>query len=205
MKGLLRKDLIMIWKYGKMLLLMSVIFLFAGMLSDDENFFFVVYPVLLAGVLPATMISYEERWGWNSYCDAMPLSRRTVVSARYVATLLCFLVLYALTLLGQAVALLPKGRSADLLQLAMILPGFGLTPPSVMIPIMLRWGVEKGRIAYFIIVGGMVAGGLTLFNSIRDVAAQMPLGFLTASIPGAVLLFAFSWLLSIRLYENREL
>ena len=42
MKGLLRKDLYMIWNYGKMLLLMCVVFLVAGAVSKDGNFFFVI-------------------------------------------------------------------------------------------------------------------------------------------------------------------
>lgn len=202
MKGLLRKDCHMIWNYGRMLLLISLVFLIAGALSKEENFFFVVYPVLLGGVLPVTLLSYEERCGWNRFCDAMPLSRRTVVSARYVTTLLSFGALYLLTLLVNALFGRP---AAELGELALLLPGFGLLPSAIMLPISLRWGVEKGRIAYFILIGVFVALGMFLFDSIRVIGTTVPAPGVAASLIAAIVIFALSWLLSIRLYEKREL
>ena len=42
MKGLLRKDLYMTWAYGRMLLLISAVFLFSSaVMPSEENFFFV--------------------------------------------------------------------------------------------------------------------------------------------------------------------
>ena len=110
MKGLLQKDLYMIWRYGRMLLAVSALFVVFGAFSKGENFFFIIYPVLFAGVLPVTLLSYEERFGWDKYCDTLPLGRKTVVSARYIMTLLCFLVLYVLTLAVQFAVLIPLGR-----------------------------------------------------------------------------------------------
>ena len=113
MKGLLKKDLYMIWAYGRMLLLISALFLAMSVFAPaEENFFFVIYPVLLGGVLPVTLLSYDERFGWNRYCDTMPLSRKQIVNERFLMSLLSFLVLYALTLLVQAIVLLPRGRAA---------------------------------------------------------------------------------------------
>ena len=109
MKGLIRKDLYMIWRYGRMILLMSAVFL-AVSVAAEQNFFFVVYPVLFGGILPVTLISYEERDGWNRLCDAMPISRKTVVDERYVMTVLCFLALFLLTMAVQAAVMIPKGR-----------------------------------------------------------------------------------------------
>ena len=97
MKGLLRKDLYMIWRYGRLLLLISALFLVLGAISGG-NTFFILYPVLFGGVLPVNLISYEERDGWNALCDTMPVSRKTVVNERYLMTLLCFLALYLITL-----------------------------------------------------------------------------------------------------------
>ena len=202
MKGLMRKDFYMIWNYGKTLLLCCAVFLVVGAMSKEENFFFVVYPVLLGGILPSSLLSYEERCGWNGFCDAMPLTRRTVVDARYVTTLVCFVLLYALTLLLNLIG----GKSgSDLLQLVLLLPAFGLLAPAIMLPVSLYFGVEKGRILYFILVGGFVALGLFLFDSIRDVGAELHPGGLAASAVATLLIYGVSWLLSRRLYEKREL
>ena len=204
MKGLIRKDLYMIWNYGRMLLLMSAVFLAFSAVAE-QNYFFVVYPVLFGGVLPVTLISYEERDGWNRLCDALPLSRKTVVNERYIMTILCFLALYLLTLAVQTTVLIPKGRAAELVQLACLLPGVGLMAPAVMIPVTLRWGVEKGRIAYFIFIGVVVALGVMGANAITDLNAEVGGPVMWAIPIVAVALFALSWLLSIRIYEKREL
>ncbi len=202
MRGLMRKDFYMIWNYGKMLLLCSAVFLVVGAMSKEANFFFVVYPVLLGGILPSSLLSYEERCGWNSFCDAMPLTRRTVVDARYVTTLVCFVLLYALTLLMNLIG----GHSVEeLLQLALLLPAFGLIAPAIMLPVSLYFGVEKGRILYFILVGVFVVLGLFLFDSIHDVGTEMHPGGLAAGVPVTLLIYGGSWLLSRRLYEKRDL
>ena len=205
MKGLIRKDLYMLWKYGRTLLLISVVFLFVSTLSDGENFFFIVYPVLFGGILPVTLISYEERDGWNRACDTMPVSRATVVNERYLMTLLSFLLLYLLTLAVQAAVLIPKGRTEDVLQLAALLPSFGLAAPAIMLPVTLRWGVEKGRLAYYVILGLIIAAGLILFDSLTDMNASVSAPGLWAVLGVSLLIFALSWLLSLRLYEKREL
>ena len=205
MKGLIRKDLYMLWRYGRTLLLISVAFLVFSTLSDGDNFFFVVYPVLFGGILPVTLISYEERDGWNRRCDTMPVSRRTVVSERYLMTLGCFLLLYLLTLAVHGAVLIPRGKGSLVLQMAALLPSFGLAAPAIMLPVTLRWGVEKGRLAYYVILGLIIAAGLILFDSLTDMNASVSAPGLWAVLGVSLLIFALSWLLSLRLYEKREL
>ena len=204
MKGLIRKDLYMIWRYGRMLLLISAVFLGMSLVAE-QNFFFVVYPVLFGGVLPVTLISYEERDGWNRYCDALPISRRTVVNERYVMTLLCFLALCLLTMAAQAAVAIPQGRAAELVQLVCVLPGVGLLAPAFMIPVTLRWGVEKGRLVYYVFIGVAVTIGITAANSISGMSGEIAGPGMWAIPAAAAVLFAVSWLISIKLYETREL
>ena len=205
MRGLIRKDLYMIWNYGRTLLLLSALFLVFGALSEERNYFFLVYPVLFAGVLPVTLISYEERDGWNCLCDTMPISRKTVVNERFLMTLLCFLTLYVLTLAVQAAVLLPKGRGAELRQLACALPGVGLVAPAVMIPVTLRWGVEKGRIVYYFFIGVVVALGVIGAELLSGKNEEIVGAGMGAALAVSVAVFVLSWLLSMRIYEKREL
>ncbi len=204
MKGLMRKDLYMIWKYGRMLLLMSALFLTMSVVAE-ENFFFVVYPVLFAGVLPTTLISYEERDGWNSLCDTMPVSRRTVVNERYLMTVLCFLALCLITLGVQAAVQLPKGRAAELAELVCLLPAVGLATPAVTIPVTLRWGVEKGRIAYYFFIGIVVILGILGVKSLSGLDGVAVRAGMWVLPIAALAAFAVSWLVSLRIYEKREL
>ena len=206
MKGLLKKDLYMIWAYGRMLLVMSMLFLVGSVfMASENNFFFVIYPVLMGGILPVTLLSYDERSGWNTFCDALPVSRRLVVNERYVMSLLCFFALYALTLAVQMAVLLPQGRNEDLLQLVGLLPFFGLAAPAIMLPVTFRFGMEKGRLLYYFFIGALVAVGLIFGNGILVGSVIIRTGGVAAVFAVAVLLFAGSWLLSVRLHEKREL
>ncbi len=206
MKGLLRKDLYMTWAYGRTLLVISALFLFSSVfMPSEENFFFVVYPVLMGGVLPVTLLSYDERFGWNRYCDTMPVSRKLVVDERYLMTLLSFLALYAVTLAVQAVVLLPKGRGEDLIQLVGLLPCFGLAAPAILLPVSLRFGVEKGRLVYFFIIGLVVAVGLVFSSSVLQVGGAIGTWGVATVLAASLLIFGASWLLSIRFYSKREL
>ena len=208
MKGLLKKDLLMIVKYCRFLVLMCLVFAVMSGFSTEEdgsgNFFFLVYPVLLGSIMPITLMSYDERSHWDLYCSTLPLSRKTVVNERYLLGFLCFLVFLALTMLSQAVVLLPQGRGGELGDLVGMLCLIGLLPPAVMLPICFRWGVEKARILYYGLSGVMVAGGLIVGQELM-LAGAMRMGSATWLIPLlALLLFAASWVLSVKLYQKRE-
>ena len=204
MKGLLRKDLYMIVKYCRTLLVICGIFLLVAAVAPGDNLFLLVYPVLLGGVLPVTLLSYDERFHWDATCDTMPISRRTVVSERYLMSLLSFLALYLLTLAVQAAVLLPRGYGAALGQIALVLPAMGLLPSSILLPVMFRFGVEKGRIVYFFVIGAFVAVFLIFTNNIVTLGSSAGAGGWAATL-ASIALFVLSWLLSIRLYEKREL
>ena len=206
MKGLLRKDLYMALRYGRMRLVICVVFLAVGSVAAEEQFFFLVYPVLLGGILPVTLLSYDERFHWERTCETLPVTRAAAVSARYLMALLGFLLFFALTMLVQAVVLLPQGRGGELLTLAMLLPWMGLAAPSILLPVCFRFGVEKGRYIYYLIIGLLVLVGLLFADQIRGLAGKtVAFSAPLMTVALCALLFTGSWLLSIKLYESREL
>ena len=207
MKGLLRKDLYMTAAYFRVFLLLLGVFLVVGFLpAVHENTFFVIYPMIIGMMLPVSLISYDERFRWTRTCDALPCSRAQVVSAKYLLTLIAVLLIFALTMLGQFIRLGREGRLEELVQLVPLLLCLGFVGPSLLMPIIFWLGVEKGRLAYFVAVGVVVAAGVFL-----STAEDAPFAAGSASIPVAAALilclglFALSWLLSIFLYKRREL
>ena len=204
MKGLLRKDLYLAWATCRIFLLMAGLFLVVGAFSGEESFF-LIYPMIIGMILPVSLISYDERSKWNLACDAMPLSRATVVSEKYLLTLLSVLAVFLLTLLAQGLRLSGTGDLTPLRQLPALLLPLGLLGPALLLPVVFWLGVEKGRILYFVLVGLVCAVGV-FFTSGTDVAAVT-----ARELPGLVLVpvcavvFALSWGLSIVLYRRREL
>ena len=81
MKGLLLKDLYMAAKYCRAFLLIVVVFLAVSFFGDD-NIFFVVYPAMIAGIVPVTLISYDERDKWDLYAGTLPYTGSQPVSSK---------------------------------------------------------------------------------------------------------------------------
>ena len=205
MKGLLKKDLYMAWAYSKVVLLMVVIFLVASAFADN-GLFFLLYPLIIVTMLPVSLLGYDERFKWNVFCDALPLSRAQQVTEKYLLTLIFSGCVFVLLALAQGIRLLPAGRIGEFWELLAAMLLFALISPSLILPFMFKLGTEKGRIAYYVFLGVLLILVL-LLSSMGLVGSSEPrsgpLGILLSLVIG-VLLFVGSWRLAIRWYEKRE-
>lgn len=87
MKGLLYKDWLMLKKYCRVYLLVLIVFLVVSV-SAEESIFFSVYLMVLSSVLGVTLVSYDEKSGWERYCDTLPCPRELRVNEKYVFSLI---------------------------------------------------------------------------------------------------------------------
>lgn len=195
MKALLRKDFYQLKAYCRSILLVSAVFALCSGFSGD-NLFFKTYPVVLMGLTPITLLAYDERSKWNCFCAALPLSRAQVVGSKYIMSLLLMLPTVVLILLVSGI----RG-DRDLLTLALYLIPLGILPCAVCMPIMLRFGVEKGRLFYYILVGLSCAAGFLT----KDLPLRLP----AILAPGMLLVcagaFGLSWYLSVKIFEKAEI
>ena len=210
MKGLFLKDFYMMKKYCRSYLLIMLIFLLVSVFSDN-NFFFILYPVILSSMIPVTLISYDEKSKWNFYADTLPVSRKQLVSVKYMMMLI---------LLGTGILLIGVIQFGRMLyfqnfsvETLVLLTGIlliaGTLSSSLLLPVIFKMGVEKGRLAYYLVLGVICAvfagmGVLTSKESVQNVfLPSVKTVWIIAG--GAVLLFIFSWFLSVRFYQKREL
>lgn len=212
MKGLFLTDIYMAMKYCRAYVLLTVVFLAVSFFGSD-TMFFVLYPVLLAGMLPVTLLGYSERFKWNRYCDLLPVTRRQYVTEKYLFSG-GLLVLVLLLVMGTHWVREWRSDSFDLVEYELFLLMamlFGFVSPSVILPCIFKWGSEKGKIAYYVIVGLSCS-----FLPIQEMIPRNPhtgavtlWSFPSSAIPCAVilcmLLFAGSWWISVKVYEKREL
>lgn len=200
MKGLLIKDFFMLIKYCKLYLLVAVVFIGVSIFKDNDTFF-VYYPCLLASMLPVSLYAFDEKEKWCNYCGTLPVSKSKYVFAKYIFGLMIVVIVTLLATALQALRMEPV-RINDCISTAAELLLVGLIPPSVTLPFIFIFGAEKGRIAYFIAIGLVVAITIT--------AEQIPLP--AVSIFGspfalllAFILYLFSGLLSSFFYQKREI
>ena len=145
MKALIIKDTYVIWRQMKYFLILILIF--SALPSGFNNAFAVIY----TSMLPYTALAYDERSKWDQLAAMMPYSTRDAVLSKYVFGWLC---------IGGAAVL------SGLLQMALSLVVDRVFLPGVMVlsvlgavcilaislPLMFRMGVEKGRLAMFLVI-----------------------------------------------------
>lgn len=209
MKGLLLKDFIMAKRYLKAYLLIVAVFLAVSIVSDD-NMFFVCYPCILSGAIPVNLLSYDERSKWNVYSGTLPYTKAQLVSAKYLVGIIAQLAVFILTGICQAVRMNISGafHLEGYLSFMTVLFFISCAVSSLNLPIMFKFGVEKGRIAYWLIIGAFVVLELILLsNSFQQPAlrAEVPFnGLLALMFVAGIALYALSWYVSILFYKKRE-
>ena len=201
MKALIIKDTYVIWRQMKYFLILILIF--SALPSGFNNAFAVIY----TSMLPYTALAYDERSKWDQLAAMMPYSTRDVVLSKYVFGWLC---------IGGAAVL------SGLLQMALSLVVDRVFLPGVMVlsvlgavcilaislPLMFRMGVEKGRLAMFLVIflvcgaAGAIAHIAESVGSGTVFAFQGPV--LGVTLLAALVLTAVSVPLSMRFYTKRQ-
>lgn len=213
MRGLLLKDYYMAMKYCRMWLVIIIVFGLSAVFGEG-NTFMLVYPCVMSGMIPMTLLSYEERSHWNSYCETMPYTRKQVVAAKYVLALVTVILFSVIMTILQCLSAM-KGTSAGVtgvINLAALLWLIGIVGPCVLLPFIFKSGVEKGRVIYYAVIA--VLCGCTAAVGIEAAEADVPVNMLHFSnspltallmIAIGICIFTASMWVSAKFYERREL
>ena len=203
MRALLQKDWIVLKKYFKMYLLMVALFVCAGAVNAKDEFF-VTFPLVLSTAITMSLISYDERFHWDSYCAAMPVSRKLFVTEKYVIDLIMAGIIFIPCVIGLASR--HSLTSGEFCTVLLIMLGAALLMPALMLPVIFKLGVEKGRLTYYIMIG-LGIGICYLSSEALSYSVTMSIGIVGVLIAAVVFaaLFWYSWKLSVRFFADREL
>ena len=208
MKGLLLKDLYMMKKYCKSYLLITVVFIAISFVSS-ENLFFTFYPCLLCGMIPVNLLGYDERSRWLQYSETMPYTKGQIVSGKYLIGLGTQIAVLLITGIAQAIRMSVSGAFVllEYFVLMILLLIMSLLASSITLPFMFKLGVEKGRMAYYIMIGIVCAGSIISSNLLSGgIQAEIKLnGILSIICLVGIGIYALSWYLSIAFYKKREI
>ena len=208
MKGLLLKDVYMMAKYCRAYLLIAILFI-AISFAGNDNMFLVFYPCIMCGIIPVNLLGYDERSRWLSYSETMPYTKAQIVSAKYLIGLGAQMVMMIITGGAQAIRMIIQGEGQieTFMVMLMLLLIISLMSSAISLPFMFKLGVEKGRMAYYIMVGVVCAGSVISSRLLSD-GIQTEInsnGILPLLCLVIIVLYALSWYLSIVFYKKREL
>ena len=204
MKGLFLKDFYVAKKNLRTFLIMILAFSLGSLAARDSGNFFLCYGIVMMPGITMSLISYDERYHWDSYAGAMPLSREQLVTEKYLLHLGMVLVWLPVLLLFQRFQQVPAFGGAPL---ALLVAGLnlGLLLPGILLPIIFALGTEKGRAGYYVVLfGGMILATVSeKLTSLTGYVPEAMAGIVLILLPAAV--YVLSWRIAIRLYKQRNL
>lgn len=208
MKGLLLKDWYMMRKYCRSYLLIAAVFIAVSLYSND-NLFFIFYPCLLCGMIPVNLLGYDERSRWMQYSGTLPYTKTQIVSAKYLIGLLAQVTILIVTGIAQGVKMTVAGNFVfgEFVVLMLLMLIVATLTSSISLPFIFKLGVEKGRTAYFIMIGFVCGASILASSFFRGqlVAEIEPNAILAALAVAGIGVYALSWYLSAVFFKGRDL
>lgn len=208
MRGLILKDFYMIKNYCKSYLVIIMIFGLIYLYGDD-NLLMLFYPFIISGMIPVTLLSYDERSKWNEYCGTLPYTKLQIVSAKYIIGLIVQLSVLIVLLSIYAVKMNIDGVFSFKAYMGVlsVIMAVSFVYSSITLPVMFKLGTEKGRIFYYFIIGIVFAvTGILSSNMFETkISTTLPVVSDFVMIIIAVIIYAFSWYLSVSFYKKREI
>ena len=208
MKGLLLKDWYMIQKYCRSYILITAVFIEIS-LANGENLFFTFYPCMLCGMIPVTLLGYDERSGWMQYSGTMPYAKEQIVSEKYLIGILVQLTMLLVTGIAQATKMMIAGDFVlgKLAVLMLLMLVVSMLASSIPLPFIFKLGVEKGRTAYYVMIGFVCGASVLATSFFRsqlgiEIKPNLVLAILAVVGVGA---YALSWRMAITFYKKREI
>lgn len=213
MIGLLKKDLLILRRvYMKNFFLVLVLYTVLGVALQMTSFFTLMS--WMYGFYVMSLFSVDNTCRWDFYAATLPVSRKTVVTAKFLLLGLCIAAGFVYSLVTAPVAYLLIGEPivesilASLLVTLILIVYFAVT-----IPLTYAFGPDKARSAMLLALV-VVGGGIFAAASLGDAGGLLTAMFgwmETSLVPGigvlagvAAAVCLICWLASCRIYEKKE-
>lgn len=214
MKGLIEKDLRLLSKRKQTIILFFGITI---LMSFTSGAFAVAYTTFLLTLMVISTINYDEFDNGYAFLMTLPITREKYVRSKYVLALSSDVIAWVVSVVVLALIYMLRGENVNLLnnvfELLLYVP-FALVCADIMIPVQLKYGAEKSRIAMAIICiifgsFGVIAmkvlksldtdGSVTnMLNGIDDAI------FLSIAVLFCLMLTVISYMISVKIMNNKE-
>ena len=170
MKGLLIKDYKLLMLQKKTFLLMLLIAICMNFAMQDNPGVIIGYLTFFAALMANTTLSYDEYGNGITFLLTLPVTRKTYVRSKYVGNLLLLLFFWLPSTLLEALIYALQGRI--LFRMETMVSVLAILPVSLifvdfMIPLVLRFGQEKGKLAWAA-VGGLIFVVCAVMNAVSE-------------------------------------
>ena len=215
MKGLLIKDFALNFSRQRTVIYYLLISIFMAFAMGGA--FIISYTAMLMGMLAISTLSYDEMDNGFPFLFSLPISRKTYVREKFIYFFMLNLigVLFGI-LICFLVSFIKKESFNVLEELPYILASviFIGTIMSLLIPVQMKYGVEKSRTVLMVVYGVVFAAAYLLSRSQALYSMFLDLLAVLQKSPLPVLILIFllvctavvgsSYLISVKIMEKRE-
>lgn len=219
MKGLLIKDFCFAKEQRRMLVILAIIFAAFIFSQGKESAAFVIsYMTLVGGMLTITSISYDEYDGSMAFLLTFPITRKQYVIEKYIFGFLCGGIC---CIISTAIYMLMDIQgSREILVVAAVLLMVLTFFLMIMLPIQLKFGGDKGRIAligifaaFMLAIYGVKHVGEKVYQIDFDTMKNLMIEKLSALSPWTIgVILAVIWVgalvvslaVSVKIVEQKE-
>ena len=199
MKGLILNDLLSIRRMLKTLAGIFLIFMVAWAVGGQPATGAMMLCIMGASYI-LNLFSYDEFYHWEKYLRVLPVSTKQVVLSRYATFGIMASATAVISLVYLLVLNTPMQEILSVLLMTVVLNVYFA---AVMIPVAYKWGVQKGRLIFMLVLGVLsglfVAGVFILNRQVSVVATASFYKMVLLGIAGLFLLLVLGLLLSIHL------
>lgn len=214
MAGLFEKDIRILLQRKQALWIFLMISVIFGFTMEGE--FVLGYIPFLFSILSVSTISYDELNNGFAFLMTMPIDAKTYVKEKYAFCLITGFCSWILSIIVYLLAGTVKGEAFDFVGLIPLLMSFLVVIlffPSIMIPIQLKFGMEKSRLVMAVLAGAITVfsfmclkviptSSLEAFVNTLDSMNTVLVGIILLGI--AIVISWISYRYSIRVMENKE-
>ena len=215
MKGLLIKDILNMKNYMKQLVLVLIFFIAYGIFLKNGTFVGTMITLMLSMQVITTM-SYDEYAKWDKYALTMNINRKDIIISKYIfftiSIIIGIVVGITTSIAINQIAKLDTGMN-EIIVTSIVVPCVFAILFSIIIPVVFKTGVEKGRIVMILIlfIPAILVGAIVKISEKANITMPSPSNLeilMKFGVLGLVLLTILavfiSYKVSLSIYNKKE-
>jgi len=219
-KGLIIKDLLQLKSYAKTLIVFIIVFSLVSIEQDSSKIdgMLIMMMTLCFGMFSIATFSYDEMTKADRYILSFPVTKKDIILSKYV--LVIFLTVIGSIIgmiLSIIISLIMNSQIPNITDYVSLLLGgilgIGIIE-CIKIPLIYKFGVEKGRIQMVIIIAliaFLLGGAFWIFEKLNvNLSINNMFNVIESFLPailviGIIVLYYVSYRISYKIYLKKEL
>lgn len=215
MKGLIIKDFKLLMMQKSFFITLAIVAVFFSITTDSV--FVIGFLTMICSMFVLSTISYDEFDNGNAFLFSLPITRKGYVIEKYIFGIMIGIISLVLsTIIACILTLFLNGTiTNDLFLVSLFYIPIVLVLQSLMLPLQIKFGSEKSRIAIFIVVAVIFIIGYGFnelirilnidFTSLVNTVLTMNISMILMIIMFLSLIIMFiSCKISMKIIKNKE-